>query len=576
MIIRQKNFRPAPSIAGFSMIDVLVAIVVLATALLALAALQGALTRNAADARSRSQIAAYTEGLVDQLRAAGFGNIASATINPVCTGTPTKQQVEACAAQTAAGVTNLTTTITSLPYYSSAPTTGVFTQTGTAPSTIFGTYNQVKVTTTWTDASGQARTFAVDTIVSPVQVDPNNRSLDSTQLVGSVGSKPIVRQYNPGLTPGVIPIAMGTTGNSTAATNPQPEILGKNNNQFIGGVSFNVLTFGADDGTANHETQITQNIATRVIRCSCKYGAQVTTGVFAQPYRPTYWDASQVKYVSPSKASSPVSTTGQDSTATQDTNCDVCCRDRNDSASDSIRYNPWDTSDNSHYRYVNSTDTSPTVVSPGDTADAFVNACRVIIVDGVFNVATDMQNYFFGFVGTDTAAVQKVPSGSSSTNTASSPLPTSTFTDDYQAFVKAYLLETGGGNTLTAGAAGFTTSTVLTSSNYPLNAPSSTASTNAAGDLYATNGLAANGVGLPANIPITYVDPGKNKTAACIPTGTQDCRYLHARGLYVDHLEAVTLAAINSAISTCASNALLENCVLPLMPFTTINITQLA
>ena len=31
--------------------------------------------RNAADARARSQVAAYTEGLIDQMRAAGYGNI---------------------------------------------------------------------------------------------------------------------------------------------------------------------------------------------------------------------------------------------------------------------------------------------------------------------------------------------------------------------------------------------------------------------------------------------------------------------------------------------------------------------
>ena len=66
---------------GFSMIDVLVAIVVLATGLLALAALQGALTRSSTDSRARAQIAAYADGLVDQLRASGYRNIAAGTIS---------------------------------------------------------------------------------------------------------------------------------------------------------------------------------------------------------------------------------------------------------------------------------------------------------------------------------------------------------------------------------------------------------------------------------------------------------------------------------------------------------------
>ena len=60
------------------MIDVLVAIVVLATALLALAALQGAITRNTADSRARSQVASFVEGLFEQARA---GNASAGTAN---------------------------------------------------------------------------------------------------------------------------------------------------------------------------------------------------------------------------------------------------------------------------------------------------------------------------------------------------------------------------------------------------------------------------------------------------------------------------------------------------------------
>jgi Tfp pilus assembly protein PilV len=574
----------APASSGFSMIDVLVAIVVTATALLALAALQGALTRNAADARARSQIAAYTEGLIDQLRSSGYSSIASgtSTISPVCTATATKQQAEACAAQLAAGISKLQTTITTTTYYSDS--TGAFSA-SSAPSTILGTYDQVHLVSTWIDGTGQSRQFAADTIVSPIEVDQNNNALDSTALLPSTGNTPIVRQYNPGLTAGVIPIAIGDTTNSTAATNPQPEILGKNNNQFIGGVSFNVLTFTADDGTSNHESQITQNIATRVIRCNCKYGTQITSGVFAQPYRPTYWDASQSKYVSPSKASGSSSATGQDNgsafvngvySPNQDTNCNICCRDHTDTgATGEIRFNPW-TTDNTHYRWATTAATTMTAVPSTDSTNAYVNACRLIIVDGVYSVATDMQNYFFGLVATDTASNTSAPSGSTSTNTASSPLPTSTSKTNYQNFVVDYLLRSGGGSVGTGTL--LTTSTTLTSSNYPLNSPSGPKSGNAAAGLYITDGLASSGgVSVPNNINIGYVTPS-GKTASCIPTGNQDCRYMHARGLYVDHLEPVTLTALNNALSTCKSSTStdLQDCVFPLLPFTTINLTQLA
>ena len=95
---------------GFSMIDVLVAIVVLATGLLALAALQGALTRSSTDSRARAQIAAYADGLVDQLRASGYRNIAAGTIST--TSGTTAQKAAASTLQSATGVSGLSTAIT--------------------------------------------------------------------------------------------------------------------------------------------------------------------------------------------------------------------------------------------------------------------------------------------------------------------------------------------------------------------------------------------------------------------------------------------------------------------------------
>jgi len=76
--------------------------------------------------------------------------------------------------------------------------------------------------------------------------------------------------------------------------------------------------------------------------------------------------------------------------------------------------------------------------------------------------------------------------------------------------------------------------------------------------LYATDGL-----DVPSNINITY-----NKT-------TPDKRYLHLRGLYIDHLETLAARKISDALGTCTSSDKTQ-CVFPLLPFTTINLTELA
>jgi Tfp pilus assembly protein PilV len=563
-----------PAGAGFSMIDVLISIVVLATALLALAALQGALTRNGADARARSQIASYAEGLIDQMRSGGYDNIVGSTITADCTASATLQNAEACGAQTAAGVSNLKTVVTTTQYYYDGSK-----YVATAPASYYSDYKQVKVATTWVDASGQARALGFDTIVSPVTVSTGN-TLDSYTLSLSSSRTPVVRQYNPAATAGVIPIAIGTTGSDTAATNPQPEILGSSKNQSLGGVSYNVLTYTAPstvNGNSN-QVQITHLVDTRVIGCHCTYGSGVTntSSVFAQPYRPTYWDGTQ--YVQPTATSWKYSNFGPDANysltqtnssngfkPTQDEFCDICCRDRNDTSGDAIKFNPWN-SDYSHYGYSGSTltlvatapSTNGSSTWPTSTT-SYVNTCRLVRVYGAYAVATDLQNYFFGFLATDTAANSGVPSTSTSSNTASSPIPASSAVTDYQTFVTTYL----GENLPSSGGASNAT---ITASSFPYDVPSDPTSMSGASLGNAASLWNSSGLNTPSNINITY------------SASTPDYRYLHARGFYIDHLEDDAVKAINKAITGCTATTLsdVENCVFPLIPFTTINVTQLA
>jgi Tfp pilus assembly protein PilV len=186
----KNRFSPEFHYHGFSLIDVLIAIVVLATAFLALTVLQGTLTRNAADSRARAQIAAYTEGLIDQLRASGYANIVAGTVS-ASSGTPA-QRAMAASIQNITGISTLSAQIVVDRYYGSG---SHFTT--SAPSVIDDTtpeYKEVNVIATWTDGAGQSRNFKLSTIISPTSINQDNILVTQTPLTTSSTMNPIAHK----------------------------------------------------------------------------------------------------------------------------------------------------------------------------------------------------------------------------------------------------------------------------------------------------------------------------------------------------------------------------------------------
>lgn len=560
---------------GFSMIDVLVAIIVLATGLIALAALQGALTRNGADARARSTIAAYTEGVIDQMRSLGYsvvppGSSFPTSISPgTCTSTmsiPQAVDCRAATAQTASGVSNLKTIITASEYYGTgngggigAFSTSMPTSTG---SVIVAQYKQLQVTTSWTDASGLSQSLTYDTTVSPVTADPSNNTLTNTTFAFQ-GQNPSVREANPGNTLGVIPIAIsgGDNGQNAAATNPKPVVTNT-------GTTFSTITYGRNE-SAFGGYNITQRVDTKVIQCSCAFKTDSSfavssdsnlTTILAQPYRPTYWDGTH--YVTPDEASGKTSNTGINSGATQDADCDICCRDRNDNSTDAQNddnYVKFDNYTNDYgtggdlqkYEYVSN------VLAPVDSG-TFVQACRMIRVGGIYSTATDAHLNFFSLLGTADCASQSpnaAPTGCTSNLTASDTVPSSDTNSSYASFVQDYLYNNFT-DLYTDGIPGVDSSDPLLG-DYPGNMYIGASPT------YPTK-LSTYSLDDPANVTIT------------LPNSVS--RWLYARGIYVDHLEKDARTALKNAIENCGSTDEQDvlYCALPILPFTTINMTELA
>lgn len=145
-------------------------------------------------------------------------------------------------------------------------------------------------------------------------------------------------------------------------------------------------------------------------------------------------------------------------------------------------------------------------------------SCRVIRVDGFQRVAADVNSEHLGLVATE--------------NSARSPVPSAT--EEYEDFVLDYL-----------------DGRFITTTAY--NTIPGTA-----------NSIAdAAGLNLPAQVSITKPNTGKDE------------RWLHSRSLYIDFLEQEAIDYLADKKAECGGTVT-AGCVLPYVPFTTINVTELA
>jgi hypothetical protein len=217
-----------------------------------------------------------------------------------------------------------------------------------------------------------------------------------------------------------------------------------------------------------------------------------------------------------------------------------------DALNNSISFDNFTSQPTKKYRYVAG-------VLTEESSGAFQQACRMIRVDGTYMASTDSHLNFFGLLPTDNCAAQitagntAAPTGCSSNLAASATVPSATIETTYGDFVKEYLYENFA-SLASTGKPTITESSPLLSDTYA--------------SLYKGSPYTLT---LPSNIDIT------------LPNTVS--RWVYARGIYVDHLEAEARTMLTTVKANCSSQSdvpTIENCVLPVLPFTTVNMTELA
>lgn len=527
---RNREYSP---IAGFSLIEVLIAVVVLSFGILALTALQANLIKASTNARAQSVALALAKDQLEKMR--GFRTMAEYLALTDSTSAQNIDNTNAGTGRFSGGLggvtgtlggTNFTRSWTVDRYAIPVNTTGFVKYTGSdtgalpAPNPAAGTgylanseYKTVTVTVTWTDAAGQQGVVKLEDAIAAL--DP----MDSARNQRSIGGRsrgPKVIIFDPSTEAGVIPIAVGD-GSETAATNPKPVVQARSGDDTIE-TRFDVLTYSTLSGG---KAEAQAKVETTVVGCTCSNTASTEIG-----YRPTYWNG--LRYVPPARASA-VAPARAANGVTQSRYCDACCRDHHDP--DGVvgaKFSPRRAS-HTHYSSVNPTTGIGVVAAPGGN---YLEACRLIRVDGIFDVASDLSDDYMNLLDTASAG--------------GTPAPSTTSVSGYQNFVLNYLDQR------------YRVPTSGTAATYN-NRTSPNPATYAA----------AQNVDVPR--------PEQNFNSV------NGLRWLHARGLYVDYLEPEAVDALNDAKTNCPGTGTnpptttqLRDCALRALPFTSINLTELA
>lgn len=389
-------------IRGFSLIEVMIAVVVLSFGLLALAALQASLFRAGAETKARANGTAIAQQVVENAKTFAFLSAPTGytgnTYQGLTTAKLNNQTVGGVAYSVCRQVRRYRQDATTKKF---AALNGVDAATCADTAAVGATFDpgtpefkEVRVSVAWSGDAGQAK--MVELTDSVAAISPADAiQVVKTPFATAGGPQVWIEPPNKN-NPQVVPIAIGGD-QSAASSNPKPE-------QFVQDVSaatlFSVQTFTGSSSGA--EVRLNRKLDVAAVSCVCQNGT-ATSSTSNPAYQATQWNGKQLAYMEPqaAPAGTPIATALVSNSSEIEAMCTVCCRDHHESASRKPRPDPYrllssaEASGAEHYGYKkqgSSYQIGDGLFPAGtDTAGLYVDSCQLVRVNGQMRMSVDAQ-----------------------------------------------------------------------------------------------------------------------------------------------------------------------------------------
>jgi prepilin-type N-terminal cleavage/methylation domain-containing protein len=375
---------------GFTLIEVMLALLILALGILGISKLQGTLVKNSSDANQRAVAVSLAQKKIDDLRS--YAQFAmDGTSDWACPGTPLAAASLAYAdiadntggaplcdselvpnTDILIGNTNyqLTWDVTPYEFVANVPT--ALADGLSSDSSV--DFKNVAITVSWLDIdTGNNASVALSTIV-----DAYNPALTALSGSTSAGGDPIYPSYTPELAPDVIDVEVDTgDGTKRQTSKPLPDVVsqGANDNRIV---TFEVVSFKNHPLFAGEFTQTRREEFTTV---DCKCTLSASSGSAYPPAHAIWDDTNKERLDTVGDLISKPTAAETNNANGADEVCTICCRDHHDDDQSTVKYVPGTVSGNhTHYK------ADGTVAAAGDE---YVESCRLKLVDGVLRVFQD-------------------------------------------------------------------------------------------------------------------------------------------------------------------------------------------